>query len=83
MNISLPKPMKDWVTEQAAEGRYSNVSDYVRDLIRKDQERADKIAAMKRHVDAGLASGVSTRSMDEILDLARAKVGVSSVDSDL
>ncbi len=38
MNVSLPGPMKDWVEEQARSGRYSNVSDYVRDLIRRDQE---------------------------------------------
>ena len=42
MNISLPDPMKQWVEEQADTGRYSNASDYVRDLIRRDQERADK-----------------------------------------
>src|SRR6185437_15736805 len=34
MNVSLPDPMKEWVEAQAATGRYSNASDYVRDLIR-------------------------------------------------
>ena len=41
MNVSLPDPMKDWVEAQAATGRYSNASDYVRDLIRRDQERRE------------------------------------------
>lgn len=45
MNVSLPNPMKDWVEAQAKTGRYSNASDYVRDLIRRDQIRSDKIAA--------------------------------------
>ena len=44
MNVSLPDPMKQWVEAQARTGRYSNASDYVRDLIRKDQERAAQIA---------------------------------------
>lgn len=44
MNVSLPGPMKDWVEAQARTGRYSNASDYVRDLIRRDQERAEKDA---------------------------------------
>ena len=40
MNVSLPDAMKDWVEAQARSGRYSNASDYVRDLVRRDQERA-------------------------------------------
>ena len=39
MNVSLPDPMKNWVETQAKSGRYGNASDYVRDLIRRDQER--------------------------------------------
>ncbi len=57
MNVSLPDQMKDWVENQAQSGRYSNSSDYVRDLIRKDQERALKIASMQKLIDEGLASG--------------------------
>ncbi len=57
MNVSLPDQMKDWVENQAQSGRYSNSSDYVRDLIRKDQERAVKIASMQKLIDEGLASG--------------------------
>lgn len=57
MNVSLPDQMKDWVEQQTQGGRYSNASDYVRDLIRRDQDRAAKIAAMQRLVDEGLASG--------------------------
>lgn len=74
MNVSLPDAMKEWVEEQAGTGRYSNASDYVRDLIRKDQERADKIAAMQRLVDEAEESGVSPKSMSEILAAARRKV---------
>ncbi|WP_443027207.1 type II toxin-antitoxin system ParD family antitoxin [Sphingomonas sp. LR60] len=62
MNISLPDAMKDWVEEQAATGRYSNSSDVVRDLIRREQVRAEKIANMQRLVDEARASGVSQRS---------------------
>ncbi|MBB4480931.1 MULTISPECIES: type II toxin-antitoxin system ParD family antitoxin [Rhizobium] len=74
MNVSLPDPMKDWVEAQTKTGRYANASDYVRDLIRKDQERNDKIAAMQRFVDEGLKSGVGSRSKDELFEAARARV---------
>ena len=62
MNVSLPDQMKDWVEDQTRSGQYSNSSDYVRDLIRRDQERRAKIAHIQKLVDEGLASGISTRS---------------------
>ena len=73
MNVSLPDPMKDWVEAQAKTGRYSNASDYVRDLIRRDQARTDKIAEMQRFVDDGIKSGVGTRSKDELFNAAVAR----------
>jgi antitoxin ParD1/3/4 len=73
MNVSLPDPMKDWVEAQARTGRYSNASDYVRDLIRRDQTRNDKIAAMQRFVDDGLSSGIGSRSKDELFAEALAR----------
>jgi antitoxin ParD1/3/4 len=73
MNVSLPDPMKEWVEAQTKTGRYSNASDYVRDLIRRDQERNDKVAAMQKLVDDGLKSGIGSRSKDELFAVARAR----------
>nr|WP_319390400.1 type II toxin-antitoxin system ParD family antitoxin [uncultured Cohaesibacter sp.] len=78
MNVSLPDPMKEWVETQAKTGRYSNASDYVRDLIRRDQEKSDKIAAMQRFVDEGLASGVGGRSRDALFAEAQSRVKSTS-----
>jgi antitoxin ParD1/3/4 len=77
MNVSLPDPMKEWVEAQTETGRYSNASDYVRDLIRRDQERAAAIAELQRLVDEGLASGVSDSSKDDILTKARRRVAAA------
>lgn len=74
MNISLPDPMKHWVEGQAETGRYSNASDYVRDLIRRDQERAMKIAHMQALVDEGRTSGTSPRSVEDIFADAAAHI---------
>lgn len=48
MNISLPEPLKKFVDGQIAEGRYSSVSEYVRELIRADEKRRaeDRLEAM-------------------------------------
>lgn len=59
MNISLPGPMRDWVESQSKEGAYANNSDYVRDLIRKDQRQAEKLKAMQDAITKGIESGVA------------------------
>ncbi|WP_416065789.1 type II toxin-antitoxin system ParD family antitoxin [Rhizobium sp. ZK1] len=74
MNVSLPDPMKEWVEAQTRTGRYSNASDYVRDLIRRDQERSDKLAELQRLLAEGLESGVSDRSKEDILRAARERL---------
>ena len=38
-NISLPEALKSFVDEHVNQGGYGTSSDYVRELIRKDQER--------------------------------------------
>jgi antitoxin ParD1/3/4 len=63
--------MKEWVEAQARTGRYSNASDYVRALIRRDQERAQALSELQRLITEGIESGVSHRSMEEILEIAR------------
>jgi antitoxin ParD1/3/4 len=77
MNVSLPDPMKEWVEAQTRTGRYSNASDYVRDLIRRDQERSDKLAELQRLVTEGLDSGVSDRTKEDILQAARERLAAS------
>jgi antitoxin ParD1/3/4 len=71
MNVSLPNPMKSWVESQSKSGKYSNSSDYVRDLIRQDQIRAEKTAHIQKLVTEGLESGITKQTPDEILAEAR------------
>ena len=74
MNVSLPDPMKHWVEQQAGSGRFSNASDYVRDLIRRDQERAGNLLEMQRLITAGIQSGISARPMEEIFESTLVRV---------
>jgi len=72
MNISLPDALKLWAESRTDTGMYDTTSDYVRDLIRRDQERAAAIAELQVLIDIGLASGISTKTVDEIFAEARA-----------
>ena len=56
MNIALPESMKSFVQKRVAEGGFGGISEYVRDLIRTDQqlrheERIDELLL------EGLSSG--------------------------
>lgn len=55
MNISLPDPMRDWIQHRIDGGQYASVSDYVRDLIRKDQDRMQEISV--EEIRASIAEG--------------------------
>lgn len=77
MNVSLPDQMKAWVESQAETGRYSNASDYVRDLIRRDQDRQAKIANMQRLVTEALESGEGDRTLDELREAALSRLNAA------
>ncbi len=57
MNVSLPDPMKAWIEEQTRDGTFSNASDYVRHLIRRDQARAKAAAQLQAAIGEAIESG--------------------------
>jgi antitoxin ParD1/3/4 len=73
MNISIPERLKSWVESRVEEGRYSSSSDYVRDLVRRDQEREEKMLRLKQAIEEGLASGASDRTIEDIIADRRAR----------
>ena len=58
MNISLPDSLKDYVDEQVDVGGYGTSSEYVRELIRKDQDRKRLRAMILQGATSGLAAPV-------------------------
>ena len=59
MNIALPEQLRTYVAERVESGQYGNTSEYVRDLIRKDQ-RDQRLQRLQAMVEEGLASGPAT-----------------------
>jgi antitoxin ParD1/3/4 len=56
LTISLPRTMKNFVEEKIREGRFSTPSEYIRSLIRDDQDMAgnsDVALLIRRGVLAG------------------------------
>jgi len=74
LNLSLPDAMKAWVEAQTRGGQYNNASEYVRDLIRRDQKERETLARLQAAIDQGRSSGVSGRTAEEILEAANAEL---------
>jgi len=64
MNIAIPEQLKAFVQSQVERRGYSSVSEYVRDLIRGDQERQE-ISTLEAEIIKGLESGESTPMTQE------------------
>jgi len=58
MNIALPDALRAYVAQRVESGEYGNTSEYVRDLIRKDQ-REQRTLRLRALVEVGLASGAA------------------------
>ena len=72
LTISMPKQMNEWVEAQISAGRYGNVSGYFRDLVRRDQERREgAIQQLRDMLDRAEASGLSGRTLPEVIEAAR------------
>lgn len=73
MNVSLPDALKAWAETRVAEGRYSSTSDYVRDLVRRDQEAEEKLQRLRVMIEEGLASPETDATIDSIIADSRAR----------
>ena len=72
LTISMPDQMNAYVDTQIADGRYGNVSEYFRDLVRRDQERrSEAIAELRDLLTKAEASGISERSVEDIVAAAK------------
>jgi antitoxin ParD1/3/4 len=73
MNISIPEKLKAWVESRVADGSYASSSDYLRDLVRKDQRELIQLEHLRAEIQAGRASGSSNRTLQDIIAETRAK----------
>ncbi|GAB4532881.1 MAG: type II toxin-antitoxin system ParD family antitoxin [Amphiplicatus sp.] len=69
--ISLPDEMGAYIERRIRAGQYGNDSEYFRDLVRRDQERQEAVAAIQTLIDEAEASGVSELTLDEAFEQAR------------
>lgn len=59
--ITLTDQQDDWIKAQILAGHYTNDSEYIRDLIRREQERAAQLEAVRTALIEGENSGTPQR----------------------
>lgn len=65
--ITVTDKQDDWIKSQISNGDFTNESEYIRALIRRDQNNNAQFLRLKAELQKGLDSGMSNRSIDEIM----------------
>ncbi len=70
MSFALPESMRQYIDERVRDGSYGNTSEYLRDLIRRDQREQ---SAQRLHdvIAEGLASGDGRALTDDVIAALR------------
>lgn len=75
MNVSLPDALKSFVDEQVSGGGYGTSSEYIRALIRRDQDRL----RLRQLLLEGASSPLSGPADDAYFDDLREKVRAGQI----
>ncbi|MGI9304078.1 MAG: type II toxin-antitoxin system ParD family antitoxin, partial [Gammaproteobacteria bacterium] len=60
--ITLTEKQDEWIKAQITSGDFTNDSEYIRDLVRRDQEQNAKFLALKQAIQEGVDSGESDKT---------------------
>lgn len=63
--ISMPDEMGKWISQRIG-ASFNNESEYFRELVRRDQERQEKVIRLRQLIEEGEASGVSNATIPDI-----------------
>ena len=64
--ITIPDAMENWIKARIESGLYVNDSEYMRDLIRRDQEKHSAKIQLRDIIQEGFDSGISESSSSDI-----------------
>ena len=78
MNISLPEAMKDFIDTQVATRGYGTSSEYVRDLIRREQDRERLRGLLMEGLASGSGRAADAAYFDELRAGVRRRVATAA-----
>ncbi|MEX2595204.1 MAG: hypothetical protein WD426_20735 [Anditalea sp.] len=65
--ITFTENQNDWITFQITNGGYASESDYIGELIRRDQNQNAEFLTTKAAIEHGFKSGISEMNVSEIM----------------
>jgi antitoxin ParD1/3/4 len=66
--VTFTQQQDNWIKSQINAGKYTNDSEYLRDLVRRDQAKKGKFNTLKSAIQTGLDSGISEKSIPDIMN---------------
>lgn len=66
-SITFTDQQDSWIKIRVQSGDFTNDSEYIRDLVRKDQQQNMKLLELKNAIDEGLQSGRSQLRISDII----------------
>ncbi len=73
MSFSLPESLRSFIDERVVDGHYGNTSEYLRELVRRDQnEQADK--QFRQLISDGITSGPGRQYTAEVAAEIRSRI---------
>ncbi len=72
--ITLTEKQDNWIKTRIEAGEFTNDSEYLRALVQRDQEYNIKLLAMKSAIQEGIDSGISKRTVPEIMKAVEDKM---------
>lgn len=65
-SITFADKQDEWLKFVVKQGGYKDESDYIRDLVRRDEEKNRQFIETRMAIQKGLNSGKSAKSLDDI-----------------
>lgn len=66
MSFALPESMREYIDARVRDGDYGNTSEYLRDLVRRDQHD-QAVQRLRNLIADGLASGDGREVTDDVI----------------
>lgn len=65
-SITFTEPQNAFIKSLIAQGLYTNDSEYIRDLVRRDQANKQQCLALDKALQEGLDSGITDATVESI-----------------
>ena len=65
--ITFTQKQDKWIKSRIEAGEFTNDSEYVRDLVRRDEAKNARFSALKEAITEGMESGISNKSIPDIM----------------